>query len=71
MSLKNISAQLGGISSDGNKKMPPVEKWNPDYCGEIDMQVKATGDWFYNGSIFKRLSLVKLFAFLWSVGKGI
>ena len=34
----------------------------PPYCGKIDLQVKSNGDWFYNGTIFKRLSLVKLFA---------
>jgi len=58
MSLEKISAQLTG----NKKSLPPVESWNPPYCGEIDIQIKANGDWFYGGSIFKRLSLVKLFA---------
>lgn len=64
MSLETISAQLGNIN-DGKKSsanLPPIEKWNPPYCGEIDIQVKANGDWFYGGTIFKRLSLVKLFS---------
>ena len=64
MSLETISAQLGNIN-DGKKSsanLPPIEKWNPPYCGEIDIQVKANGDWFYGGTIFKRLPLVKLFA---------
>lgn len=58
MSLDKISAQLAG----NKKSLPPVESWNPPYCGEIDIQIKANGDWFYNGTIFKRLPLVKLFA---------
>ena len=58
MSLDKISTQLGGTQT----KIPPVESWNPPYCGEIDIQIKANGDWFYNGGIFKRLTLVKLFA---------
>lgn len=58
MSLELISTQLRGQS----KGLPPVETWNPPYCGEIDIQIKANGDWFYNGTIFKRLPLVKLFA---------
>ena len=58
MSLDKISTQLGGTHT----KMPPVESWNPPYCGEIDIQIKANGDWFYQGGIFKRLALVKLFA---------
>jgi hypothetical protein len=58
MSLEKISAQLTAHS----KSLPPVEQWNPPYCGEIDLQIKANGDWYYGGTIFKRISLVKLFA---------
>jgi len=58
MSLDKISAQL----ASSKKSLPPVESWNPPYCGEIDIQIKANGDWYYNGTIFKRLALVKLFA---------
>lgn len=62
MSLDKLSAQLGAGKAGQEKKLPPVELWDPPYCGEIDLQIKANGDWFYNGGIFKRLSLVKLFA---------
>jgi len=58
MSLEKISAQL----KLSHEKTPPVEQWNPDYCGEIDLQIKANGDWFYAGTIFKRPALVKLLA---------
>lgn len=58
MSLEKISAQL----SMQRNKLPPVDEWDPPYCGEMDLQIKANGDWFYAGSIFKRLSLVKLLA---------
>jgi len=58
MSLDKISSQLVG----NKNSLPPVESWNPPYCGEINIQIKANGDWFYDGGIFKRLSLVKLFA---------
>ena len=56
MSLTTISAQ---IKAHG-KKIPPVELWDPEYCGEMDLQIKANGDWYYTGSIFKRPALVKL-----------
>ncbi len=56
MSLDKISAQ---IKNHGDK-IPPVELWDPEYCGEIDLQIKANGDWFYAGTIFKRPALVKL-----------
>jgi len=57
MSLDKLSSQL-----KNKKSLPPVEQWNPPYCGEIDLEIRVNGDWFYNGTIFKRLSLVKLFA---------
>ena len=57
MSLDKLSKQL-----TPNKKLPPVELWDPPYCGEIDLVIKADGSWFYNGTIFKRMALVKLFA---------
>ena len=41
---------------------PPVERWNPAYCGEIDMRIEADGRWFYMGTPITRLPLVKLFA---------
>jgi len=61
MSLEKISTQLNKLTDD-KKTLPPVEAWNPPYCGEIDLQIKPNGDWFSGGTVFKRLSLVKLFA---------
>lgn len=58
MSLEKITAQIK--QSEG--KLPPVHLWNPEYCGEMDLVIKADGSWFYNGTIFKRMSLVKLLA---------
>ena len=62
MSLDKISSQLTKHSQTKEKKLPPIESWNPPYCGEIDLQIKSNGDWYYGGTIFKRLSLVKLLA---------
>ena len=44
------------------KGPPPVERWNPVYCGEIDMRIAADGTWFYMGTPIGRPTLVKLFA---------
>lgn len=62
MSLDKISAQIPNAGNATGQKLPPVELWDPPFCGDIDLQIKADGSWFYNGTIFKRLSLVKLFA---------
>jgi len=62
MSLEKISAQISNSQEGHVKKMPPVELWDPPFCGDIDLEIKSDGSWFYNGTIFKRLALVKLFA---------
>jgi hypothetical protein len=43
-------------------KARPVERWNPPYCGEIDMLVRSDGTWLYNRSPIGRAALVRLFA---------
>tara|TARA_B110000459_G_scaffold76614_1_gene86165 strand:+ start:103 stop:681 length:579 start_codon:yes stop_codon:yes gene_type:complete len=49
-----------------NKKdkdsLPPVDKWNPDFCGDIDMKIMRNGQWFYMGTEIKRPAMVKLFS---------
>jgi hypothetical protein len=58
--LERLSAALGAAARA--KGPPPVERWNPAYCGEIDMRIAADGTWFYNGTPIGRPALVKLFA---------
>src|SRR5260221_14274894 len=50
------------LKGHGGKGPPPVEKWNPPYCGDIGMRIAADGVWFYAGTPIGRLPLVKLFA---------
>lgn len=45
-----------------NKGPPPVERWNPPFCGDIDMKIAADGTWFYQQTPIGRPALVKLFA---------
>jgi len=49
--------------------LPPLEKWNPPFCGDLDMQIKRDGTWFYQGTPIGRPELVKLFStILWREG---
>jgi hypothetical protein len=43
-------------------KPRPVGRWNPPYCGEIDMRIAADGSWLYGGTPIEREALVRLFA---------
>src|SRR5262245_53221467 len=45
-----------------NKGLPPVERWDPPFCGDIDMRIAADGTWFYPKTPIGRPALVKLFA---------
>jgi hypothetical protein len=45
-----------------NAALPPVDKWDPEFCGDIDIQIKHDGTWFYMGTPINRKALVKLFA---------
>lgn len=44
------------------KGLPPVHKWNPPYCGEIDMEIRRNGQWFYMGTPIGRPALVRMFS---------
>src|SRR5262245_43144942 len=56
-----LDAIAAGLPRE-NKGPPPVELWNPPYCGDIDMKIAADGTWFYQKTPIGRLALVKLFA---------
>jgi len=43
-------------------KLPPVERWNPDRCGDSHMRIAADGQWFHEGARIARPELVRLFA---------
>ncbi len=49
-------------AQQSGKSPPPVEKWNPPYCGDIGMEIRADGTWFYQKTPIGRMPLVKLFA---------
>jgi len=42
----------------------PLDKWNPELSGDIDIVVTKDGKWIHEGEEIKRKPLVKLFASL-------
>jgi uncharacterized protein len=56
-----LEAIAAGLPRE-NKGLPPVERWNPPFCGDIDMRIGADGTWFYQKTPIGRPALVKLFA---------
>lgn len=56
----NALADAARAASSGG--MPPIEKWDPPFCGYLDMQIRRDGTWFYQGTPIGRHRLVRLFS---------
>lgn len=62
------AADAGGLealisrAARAGKGLPPVHRWNPDFCGDLDMEIKRDGTWFYLGTPIGRMPLVQLFS---------
>ena len=44
------------------KKLPPVERWNPSHCGDSRMRIARDGTWYHEGSPIGREAMVRLFS---------
>jgi uncharacterized protein len=65
LGLEAITGALGRAANSANGRAagrPPVELWNPPFCGDLDMRIAADGTWFYLKTPIGRPALVKLFA---------
>ena len=48
------------------RDVPPLEKWHPEQVADMDLIIKANGEWWHEGGLVTRASLVSLFAtILW------
>ena len=48
------------------RAIPPLENWNPEQVTDMDLTIKANGEWWHEGGHMTRQSLVSLFAtILW------
>jgi hypothetical protein len=44
------------------RRLPPVEQWNPAHCGDSGMRIARDGTWFQEGSPIGRAAMVRLFS---------
>lgn len=54
--------KAGANKKTGEKGLPPVHLWEPDYCGDIGMKIARDGQWYYDNSPIGRKKLVRLFS---------
>lgn len=63
VSAENIAAAAKAATGVAGKKgLPPVHLWNPPFCGDIDMEIRRDGSWWYLGTPMGRMGLVRLFS---------
>jgi uncharacterized protein len=44
------------------RRLPPVERWNPSHCGDSAMRIGRDGTWYHEGSPIGRPAMVRLFS---------
>lgn len=65
LSLPEIAALVA------QRKLPPVEEWQPQAVSDSLMVIKADGRWFHDGGEIRRPAMVRAFAgLLWRDGAG-
>ncbi|MDX1634372.1 MAG: DUF1285 domain-containing protein [Marinobacter sp.] len=55
-----LESQLAGV--DTRQSRPPIEKWNPELSGDIDIRIARDGTWYFQGGPMAREALVRLFS---------
>jgi len=53
---------MRAVGAAPGRALPPIERWNPPDCGEIDIRIDREGGWHHEGRPIRRPALVKLFA---------
>jgi hypothetical protein len=44
------------------RRLPPVERWNPERCGHSGMRIARDGTWYHDGAAIRRPAMVRLFS---------
>lgn len=44
------------------RRLPPVDRWNPERCGHSEMRIARDGTWFHQGEPIRRPAMVRLFS---------
>jgi hypothetical protein len=44
------------------RRLPPVEQWQPERCGDSGMRIARDGTWYHDGQPIRRPAMVRLFS---------
>jgi len=59
--LPNFASEIRELVGQ-SPGVPPVETWHPEREGEIDIEIARDGNWYYQGELMERASVVQLFS---------
>ncbi|MCK2042098.1 DUF1285 domain-containing protein [Chromohalobacter sp. TMW 2.2308] len=57
MPLESLTAHL---DASPTAALPPVDTWNPPFCGDMALTIAADGRWWHEGTPMGRARLVRL-----------
>jgi hypothetical protein len=44
------------------RRLPPVDRWNPERCGHSHMRIARDGTWYHEGTPIRRPEMARLFS---------
>ena len=44
------------------RRLPPVDQWHPDHCGDSEMRIGRDGSWYHQGAPIRRPAMIRLFS---------
>ena len=56
ISLADLQRQMD------ERRLPPVDQWNPERCGDSGMRIARDGTWYHEGAPIERAAMVRLFS---------
>lgn len=76
MSAQNrVTPSANGLAAAAKaasgKKLPPVQEWDPPFCGDLDIQIKRDGTWIHERGVIGRPEMVRLFASILKIEDGL
>jgi len=58
---QSLESLIKAVKDSGTQALP-VESWQPEFCGEMDMVIRKDGSWWHEGTRITREPLIRLFA---------
>lgn len=66
MGQNPVTPKIDGLAQAAEaaktRDLPPVDRWDPPFSGDIDIRIARDGTWYHEGGEIRRAGLVRLFS---------